>query len=247
MLTSEVDLTTDRCPLELSLFRLLLCSRRSSETWRLPRYRKSCDTSHYTTRSYLKSNTCFEYRSMVSSIPIEKKLYTRTAAKKSRFASNKVFIRWWPWVQAWFRVRSIIAPNLGRPSSISLYYQTLLDSEWSVRMPYRFRCSHGFVLGLFLYIYSLFFAGESPSLVKNVQFEFEIKHRHSISRRNMSVDQPFLIHCSRRSLYFFNFRWCDQSMLASKGIVNSAMITSFEWTNQMMRSGRWRVVSLYQQ
>ena len=56
------------------------------------------------------------------------------------------------------------------------------------------------------FIYSFFFAGESPSLVKNVEVAFEIKPRHLISRGNISVDQPFLIHCSRRSSYFSNFR-----------------------------------------
>ena len=74
---------------------------------------------------------------------------------------------------------------------------------------------------------------ESPSWVKNVEVEFKIKPRHPISRGNMSVDQLFLIHCSRKSSYFSNFRWCAQSMLTSKGIVNSAMITFFELTDQM--------------
>ena len=41
------------------------------------------------------------------------------------------------------------------------------------------------------FIYSLFFAGESSSLVKNVEVEFEIKPQHPISRENMSVDPPF--------------------------------------------------------
>ena len=95
--------------------------------------------------------------------------------------------------------------------------------------------------GSFFFIYSLFFSGQSPSLLKNVEVAFEIKPRHPISRGNMSVDQSFLIHCSRRSSYFSNFRRCAQSMLVSKGIVNSAMITFFELTDQMTRSGRWRV------
>ena len=51
----------------------------------------------------------------------------KTAAQRSSFASSKVFIRWWTWVQAWFRGWSIITTNPGRPSSISQYYQTLLD------------------------------------------------------------------------------------------------------------------------
>ena len=91
------------------------------------------------------------------------------------------------------------------------------------------------------FIYFLFFAGESPILVKNVEVAFEIKPRHPISRGNMSVDQSVLVHCSRRSSYFSNFRWCAQSMLVSKGVVNSAMITFFELTDQITRSGRWRV------
>ena len=77
---------------------------------------------------------------------------------------------------------------------------------------------------IFFYIYSLFFAGESPSLVNNVEVVFEIKPWHPISRGNMSVDQSFLVHCSRKSSYFSNFRWCAQSMLVSKGIVNLAII-----------------------
>ena len=97
------------------------------------------------------------------------------------------------------------------------------------------------VLFWIFFIYSLFSAGKSPSLVKNVEVAFEIKPRHPISREIMSVDQPFLTHCSRRSLYFSNLRWCAQSMLTTKGIVNSAMITFFELTDQMTRSGRWRV------
>ena len=104
-------------------------------------------------------------------------------------------------------------------------------------MLYPFRCSY---LQIF-FIYSLFFAGVSPSLVKNVEVEFKIKPTHPISRENMSVDKPFLIDCSRRSSYISNFRWCAQSMLASKRIVNSEMITFFELTDQMMRSGHWRV------
>ena len=94
---------------------------------------------------------------------------------------------------------------------------------------------------IFLYIYSLFFAGESPILIKNVEVAFEIKPRHPISRGNMSVDLSFFVHWSHRSSYFSNFRWCAQSMLVSKEIVNSAMITFFGLTDQMMRSGRWRV------
>ena len=61
------------------------------------------------------------------------------------------------------------------------------------------------VLFWIFFIYSLFFAGESSSLVKNVEVAFEMKPRHPISRGNMSVDQSFLVHFSRRSSYFSNF------------------------------------------
>ena len=84
------------------------------------------------------------------------------------------------------------------------------------------------VLFSIFFMYSLFSAGESLSLVKNVEVEFEIKCRHPILSGNMSVDQPFLMHCFRRSLYFSNLCWCAQSMLTSKEIANSAMITFFE-------------------
>ena len=58
------------------------------------------------------------------------------------------------------------------------------------------------VLFWIFFVYSLFSAGESQSFVKNVEVAFEIKPRNPISRGNMSVDQPFLIHSSRRSSYF---------------------------------------------
>ena len=37
----------------------------------------------------------------------------------------------------------------------------------------------------------------------------------------------------------FNLCWCALSMLTLKGIVNLAMITFFELTDQIMRSGSW--------
>ena len=69
-------------------------------------------------------------------------------------------------------------------------------------MPYLFRCSYNFVLNLKKKIYSLFSAGGSPNLIKNIEVQFEIKPQHRISRGNMYVDQPFIIQCSRRSAYF---------------------------------------------
>ena len=47
------------------------------------------------------------------------------------------------------------------------------------------------VLFWIIFVYSLFSAGESSTLVKNVEVEFEIKPRHPISKGNMSVDHPF--------------------------------------------------------
>ena len=41
----------------------------------------------------------------------------------SRIVSNKAFIRWWFWVQEWFRGWSIITTNPERPSTHSRYRQ----------------------------------------------------------------------------------------------------------------------------
>ena len=79
---------------------------------------------------------------------------------------------------------------------------------WMVFNLYECHIRSDVVTALFwiFFIYSLFFAGESPIWVKNVEVAFEIKPRHPISRGNMSVDQPFLVHYSRRSSYLSNFR-----------------------------------------
>ena len=76
---------------------------------------------------------------------------------------------------------------------------------WMVYDLYECHIRSDAVTALFwiFFIYSLFFAGESMSLVKIEGVEFEIKPRHSISRRNMSVDEPSLILCLCRSLYFW--------------------------------------------
>ena len=163
----------------------------------------------------------------------------KNCCKKSSFASNKVFVRWWSWVQAWFCGEASLPLTQGAPAvshnTTRLYWMVFNLYECHI-------CSDTVtVLFWIFFIYSLCSAGESPRLVKNVEVEFKIKPRHPISRGKMSVDQPFLIHCSRRSSYFSHLCWCAQSMLASKEIINSAMITSFELTDQMMRSGRWRV------
>ena len=54
------------------------------------------------------------------------KNYIQELPQRSSFASSNVFIKWWPWIQAWFRGRSIITTNPEHPSSISQYYQTLV-------------------------------------------------------------------------------------------------------------------------
>ena len=51
-------------------------------------------------------------------------------------ASNKAFIGWGLWVQAWFRGQSIITFSQERPSSNSGHHQTLLVWRHSVGLPY---------------------------------------------------------------------------------------------------------------
>ena len=62
-------------------------------------------------------------------------LTARTGRRSIYNTSNKAFIRWWLWVQAWFRGRSIIATSPERPSSISRHHQTLSDCCRSVGLP----------------------------------------------------------------------------------------------------------------
>ena len=78
------------------------------------------------------------------------------------------------------------------------------------------------------WIFSMYFLlsdGVSLRLVKNAEIELAMKPLHPTSIRNTFVLQPFLIHCSRRSSYFSNLRWCDQSKCSSKGSVNSVTKT----------------------
>ena len=64
-------------------------------------------------------------------------------------ASNKAFIRWWLWVQAWFRGWSIITTSQECPSSISWHHQTLSDCCHSMGLPYPCWCSYTLILDLF--------------------------------------------------------------------------------------------------
>ena len=154
-----------------------------------------------------------------------KKLYTKTAAKEAVLLPVKSSSDDDSGFRHGFGAEASLPLTQGAPAvshnTTRLY--------WVVFNLYECHIRSDEVTALFwiVFIYSLFFAGENPILVKNVEVAFEIKPRHPISRGNMSVDQSFLVHCLRRSSYFSNFRWCAQSMLVSKVIVNSAMITFF--------------------
>ena len=68
------------------------------------------------------------------------------------------------------------------------------------------------------WIFSLYFLlsdGGSPRLVKKTEVELATKPLHPTSIGNTFVIQPFLTHCSRRSSYFSNLRWCAQSKFSS--------------------------------
>ena len=137
-------------------------------------------------------------------VNIKKNIY-KNCRKRSSLASSKVFIRWWPWVQAWFRAEASLPLTQGAPA----VFHNTTRLYWMVFNLYECHIRSDAVTVLFgiFFIYSLFFAGDSLILVKNVEVAFEIKPRHPISRGNMSVDHSFLVHCSRRSSYFSNFCW----------------------------------------
>ena len=70
------------------------------------------------------------------------------------------------------------------------------------------------------WIFSLCFLlsdGGSPRLDKNSEVKLAMKPLHLTSIRYTFVIQPFLTHCSRRSSYFSDLRWCAQSKFSSKG------------------------------
>ena len=92
------------------------------------------------------------------------------------------------------------------------------------------------------WIFSMYFLlsdGGGPRLVKKTEVELVIKPLHPTSIGNTFVIQPFLTHCSRRSSYFSNLRWCAQTKFSSKGTVNSITKTFFVLTDQMTISGRF--------
>ena len=118
-------------------------------------------------------------------------------------ASNKAFIRWWLWVQVWLRGRSIITTSPERPSRISQHQTVRLLSLYGIAIPTLMQLEP--YLGSFSYISScLMEEALHPTLIGNT-----------------FVIQPFLTHCSRRSSYFSNLRWCALLKFSSKGIINS--------------------------
>ena len=70
-------------------------------------------------------------------------------------------------------------------------------------------------------MYYLLSDGGSRRLVKKTEGELAIKSLHPTSIGNTFVIQPFLTHCSHRSSYFSDVRWCAQSKFSSKWAVNS--------------------------
>ena len=93
-------------------------------------------------------------------------------------------------------------------------------------------------LSWIFFMYFLLSDGERPRLVKNTEVELIMKTRHPTSIGNTLTIQPFLTHCSRRSSYFSNLRWCSQSKFSSKGTVNTMTKTFFNLRDQMTISGR---------
>ena len=68
------------------------------------------------------------------------------------------------------------------------------------------------------WIFSMYFLlsdGGSPRLVKKTEVELPIKPLHPTSIGNTFIILPFLTHCSHRSSYFSNLRWCAQSKFSS--------------------------------
>ena len=82
-------------------------------------------------------------------------------------------------------------------------------------------------LSWIFFMYFLLSDGGSPWLFKKTEVELAIKPVHPTSIGITFVIQPFLTHCSRRSSYFSNLRWCAQWKFSSKGTVNSITKTFF--------------------
>ena len=92
------------------------------------------------------------------------------------------------------------------------------------------------------WIFSMYLSlslGGSPRFVEKVEVELAIKPLHPTLIGNTFVIKPLLIHCSCRSSYFSNLRWCAPSKFSSKGTVNSITNTFFALPDQMTISGRF--------
>ena len=101
-------------------------------------------------------------------------------------ASNKAFIRWWLWVQAWFWGWSIITTNPECPSSISWHYQTLSDCCCSMGLP----DPHWYIY-IYIYKYKV-----QPQAIRN-----------SSTACNPNMVSTFVIG------YCEQYPWCDHGML----------------------------------
>ena len=92
-----------------------------------------------------------------------------------------------------------------------------------------------------LLIYFHFSVGVKQSLIRYAEVKLAIKSQHSSSMRNLSVIQPFCMHCSNSSSYFFSLCWFALSIFSSKRIHDLMTQTLFELTDQFTRSGCWAV------
>ena len=129
---------------------------------------------------------------------------------------KKAFIGWRLWVPAWFKDWCIITIKLQDLSSISQYHKALLLCCHFVGIPYPYWCLQGLTLDLFSYIFLS--DGKSPRSVRYAKVESIItKLRHLSLIGSIFVIQPLMTHFSRRSSYFYNSRWCAQSIFSSKG------------------------------
>ena len=85
--------------------------------------------------------------------------HTMTGIQQHCFQQS--LIRWWLWVQAGFRGRSIITTNPERPSCYSRYYQTLIDVTHGIAIFTRMQLET--YLGFF-FMYFLLSEGERPKI-----------------------------------------------------------------------------------
>ena len=75
--------------------------------------------------------------------------------------------------------------------------------------------------------------GESPRLVRYPEVKLVMKPRYPTLIGNIFVIQPFLIHCSCKSLYFFQLTLMRPVDIFLKRILNSITKTSIKLKDQM--------------